>query len=119
MPRALGNPSDPEEEAERVGKALQNLQDWQNKFGGFSGGVRMPSGRSKVYEVPIGQPEIASKVMPTTIAALPQAASSAVPASMMPSGPVVHFGDAPSQKPERVPRHPALRWLFNLISTEK
>lgn len=37
-------PIDPQEEAERVRKALQNVEDWKQKYvgnGGFSGGIRM------------------------------------------------------------------------------
>jgi hypothetical protein len=79
-----GNPSDPDEEAERVRKALANVQNWQNKYGAeFSGGVSMQMGSGKKYEVPIGDREIAQKVVsrplpaPDSILALPPAAYSA------------------------------------------
>ena len=58
-----GNPSDPAEEAERVRKAHENLTKWQDQYGGFSGGVSMQMGSGRKYEVPIGNPEIAQKIV--------------------------------------------------------
>jgi len=59
-----GNPSDPDEEDERVRKALANVQNWLSKYGAeFSGGVSMQMGSGKKYVVPIGDREIAQKVV--------------------------------------------------------
>ncbi len=59
-----GNPSDPAEEAERVRKAYQNVQNWQDKYGAqFSGGVSMQYGAGKQYNIQIGQSEIAQKIV--------------------------------------------------------
>ena len=62
--RRHGNPSDPNEEAERVRKAYENVDEWQKKYGSeLSGGVKMSFGNGPAYEVPIGRPEIAQKVV--------------------------------------------------------
>jgi len=59
-----GNPSDPDEEAERVRKALGNLETWKSQSGGeFSGGVTMQYGSGKKYHVQIGNPELAQRIV--------------------------------------------------------
>lgn len=135
-----GNPSDPDEEAERVRKALANVQNWQDKYGGagFSGGVRMQyqgdGGASRVYGVPIGRPEITEKAVCTTFPpqpqfdqSFPQTASTAAPPWLVGKPDVVrqfawqraeHLVIA-EKKEILEPRHWSLRWLFNWISTEK
>lgn len=77
-----GNPSDPAEEVQRIRRAYQNIENWQDQYGEFSGGVSMQYGSGKVYEVPIGDPEIAAKIVSRPIAsqpvkALPEPAESA------------------------------------------
>jgi len=59
-----GNPSDPDEEAERVRKAYENVENWGKKYGAeFSGDVSMQMGSGKKYMVPIGDREIAQKIV--------------------------------------------------------
>ena len=59
-----GNPSDPQEEADRISGVTRNLEAWASKYGvEFSGGVSMQFGSGKRYEVGIGNPEIAQKVV--------------------------------------------------------
>lgn len=80
-----GNPSDEGEEAARIGKAFQNMEDWKERNGGFSGGVTMQYGNGPVYQVGIGQPEIAQKIVSRPIAppvetkALPEPAKAVLP----------------------------------------
>src|SRR5438445_13762851 len=80
-----GNPSDPAEEAARVLKAYKNIDDWQRKTGAqLSGGVSMQYGDGKVYDVTIGNPAIAQKVVsrpidpPPIPKALPEPAEAAL-----------------------------------------
>ncbi len=80
-----GNPSDPTEEVERVRAAYESFDKWQRKYGGeFSGSVSMSVGDGKVYTVPVGDREIAQKVVSRPIAyttpvarALPEPAEAA------------------------------------------
>ena len=97
-------------------KAHQNVTDWIARQGaaGFSGGVRVwtgdpdvPSGNSRM----VGEPEQARKVIEAT----PQFGRRPVPISEIAASPILAVPSVPA----RVPRHPALRWLFNLISTEQ
>jgi hypothetical protein len=78
MDDRIGNPSDPDEERERIRKALANAENWQQKYGGqFSGGVRMQGegagGKSRQHDVLVGDPGVAKKIAPQAeIKALPQ-----------------------------------------------
>lgn len=94
-----------DEERQRISKALQNVEDWKTRWAdaGFSGAVRVVAedvyGRVlPVHEIKIGDEKTAEAVISQTQMAQP---------------PDVH------PVPTRVPRHPWLRWLFDLISTEK
>lgn len=102
-----GNPSDPDEEASRIGKAYENVDKWQRKYGAeFSGGVKMQYGDGPVYNVPIGNPEIAAKinsrpiVAPAPVKALPE------PAEAAPEPPAIQL--VPSES-----------WLARLINRIK
>ena len=65
-----GNPSDPAEEAERVRKAMENLENWGKKYGGeFAGGVTMKSGSGKQYDVQIGDAVVSQKITSRTLPA--------------------------------------------------
>lgn len=74
-----GNPSDPSEEAGRVGMAAKNLDDWRERTGAqFSGGVTMSVG-GKAFDVPIGDREIAQKVTGRALPPAPVAPEIAPP----------------------------------------
>jgi hypothetical protein len=69
MDDRIDNPSDPDEERERIRKALANVENWQQKYGGqFFGGVRMQAqgaaGVSRGHGVTIGDPDMAKKIAP-------------------------------------------------------
>lgn len=84
-----GNPSDPNEESDRIEGAAKNLENWAAKYGGsLSGGVSMQYGSGKKYEVPIGQPEIAQKVVSRPLAASPVAPSLPKATTTFASGPL-------------------------------
>lgn len=102
----------PKEKSDKVhaaheAKAHQNVTDWIERVGasGFSGGVRVWTGDPKghiPFDRMVGNPTLAQSVIDKT----PQALVNAPP--------------PPTPSPKtRTPRHPALRWLFNLISVEK
>jgi len=101
-----GNPSDPAEEAERIRKAYENVDNWQRKYGGeFSGSVKMSVGSGPVYEVPIGQPEIAQKIVSRPIA----------PPTAVPLIESAESAPEPSPLPQVQPQPSWLRRLFDLL----
>lgn len=85
-----GNPSAPAEEAERVGKARDNLVEWQRKTGAeFSGGVSMSYGDGPTYKVPIGDREIAQKIVSRPLPPKPPTRALPEPAEAAPEPPPV------------------------------
>lgn len=99
------------EQAQRVAKAHQNVEDWKAKFGGFSGGVRVWTGDE---DKPPAWQAVGEQVLAQRITEAPRAADPLPPAPTI-DLPKVETTKAPLQ---RVPRHPLLAWLFNLISKE-
>ncbi len=122
-----GNPSDPAEEAERARKAYQNLADWQDRNAVFSGGVSMQYGAGKQYNVQIGQPEIAQKIVSRPlppmeeVKALPESVTTSTgnftnvdgPLSI-PQSPINIVGTLPSE-----PKRSWFDWLFASIFGER
>ncbi len=103
--RRHGSPSDPNEEAERILKAYENLGLWEKKYGSeLSGGVKMSFGNGPTYEVPIGRPEIEQKVVSRPIAAPEQKKSLPEPAESAPEPPALQ------------PVSPRQFWLWRLIN---
>ncbi len=104
-----------EEERQRIARAHENVDKWQERFGGFSGGVRVSYSGGPTFERTIGDPVLAKKVT----AGRPDADAPKGPEPLvinpvrMPS--YVEFSPPRS----RQPRHWLLTWLFNLISVEK
>ena len=94
---------------DNVAKAAKQVDDWATRFGGFSGSVRVqthgPHGASEVYERSMGDPQIAARLGSRVGVGQPQ--------------PLL-IENVPALSPikTRRPRHPALGWLFNIISTE-
>jgi hypothetical protein len=72
-----------DEEAERIAGAEKNIENWQQKFGGFSGGVRIQQqtadGVSEGRTIPMGDPVLAEKIMPPPAPELPPTARELVP----------------------------------------
>ena len=93
---------------ERVRKAHQNVEDWKQKYGGFSGGVRVWTGDSDEPPAwqPVGDQALARKITESPRAAEP------IPEPI--PEPIIE----PPKVPQLVPRHRWLSWLFNLISKE-
>lgn len=64
-----------DEEADRIAGAEKNIENWQKKFGGFSGGVRIQhqtaDGVSEFKTIPMGDPALANKIMPPELPAAP------------------------------------------------
>jgi hypothetical protein len=75
-----------DEEADRIAGAEKNIENWQRKFGGFSGGVRIQQqtaeGVSEVKTIPMGDPALAKKIMPPEAPQLPP-----TPRELMPPKP--------------------------------
>lgn len=94
-----GNPSDPAEEAARIGLAIKNLDDWQSRTGAqFSGGVTMQYGErgNMMYSVDVGDKKIAQAISgrPITadpVKALPEKAESAPEPAPLPKKPPPQF----------------------------
>lgn len=72
-----------DEEAERIAGAEKNIENWQKKFGGFSGGVRIQQQTadsvSEVRTIPMGNPALAEKIMPSAAPELPPMPRALVP----------------------------------------
>jgi len=96
-----------EEERQRVARALENVEKWKERYGGFSGGFRISYSDGATVEQTIGNPVLAKKVLPAPSPLPPPQAISERP----PIPP-------PSDVKVRRPRHWLFGWLFNLISTE-
>ena len=100
-----GNPSDPAEEAERIRRAYENVDNWQKKYGSeFSGQVKMSYGAGPTYEVTIGDKQIAQKVASRPIEAPSKQTALPEPAEAAPEPPPL---------PPTVPRQ---FWLWRLIN---
>ncbi len=101
-----GNPSDPNEEADRIRKAYENVDNWQKKYGSeISGAVKMSYGAGPTYEVTIGDKQIAQKVTSRPITSTaPLGRSLPEPAESAPEPPPL---------PPTVPRQ---FWLWRLIN---
>ena len=108
-----------DEEGERIAGAQRNLDNWQQKFGQFSGGVRIQRQSSDSVQAPqtvrLGDPALSRRIAPSaqswaisqTAQDLPKLVDTIAPAP------------PPKSVIVRAPRHPAVAWLFNLISVEK
>ncbi len=104
-----GNPSDPNEEAERIRKAYENVDNWQKKYGSeFSGQVKMSYGAGPTYQVQIGRPEIAQQVVSRPIEAPSKQTDLPEPAESAPEPPPTYLGIPPP-----IPRQ---FWLWRLIN---
>jgi hypothetical protein len=102
-----GNPSDEAEEAGRIGKAYENVDKWQRKYGAeFSGGVSMSYGDGPVYNVPIGDREIGQKIVGRPISQQPKPMALPEPAESAPE---------PEIAVELPPRQSWLARLFTRI----
>ena len=75
-----------DEEADRIAGAAKNIENWQQNFGGFSGGVRIQQqtaeGVGEVKEIAMDDPALAKKIMPPQLPELPP-----TPCELMPPKP--------------------------------
>jgi hypothetical protein len=96
-----------DEEADRIAGAQKNIENWQQKFGGFSGGVRIQyqtaDGISNVNEMPMGDKKLATKITPPAQPQLPP-----TPRDLMPPVP-----------PKVIVQPSRWRRLLNLFLVEK
>ena len=100
----MAHPHPRDEEAERIAGAQKNVDDWIAKTGGaFSGGIR-----AWVGDINAPPPDF-RQVGKHKMANIVLAAAQHQIVQQPPAIPLL----------TRVPRHRALRWLFNLISVEK
>ncbi len=101
-----------EEEHQRVSRALENVERWKEKYGGFSGGVRVSYSNGPTFEAMIGDPVLAKKVTAGPFD-MPKPADPVViiPTPMPPDVPAI-----PSVPP---PRRSWFARLLNLFSVEK
>lgn len=105
-----GNPSDPTEETVRIRNAHDNVEKWRREYAGeFSGGVTMQYGSGKVYEVPIGNPEIAQKISGRALGPTPETQSLPEPAEFAPEP--TKLGIPPPTPPQS--------WVWRLINLIK
>lgn len=102
-----------DEEAERIAGAQRNVQNWTQKYGGFSGGVRVvsqtPQGIPR-RQMRLGDYTLSQQMLPE-VPPKPELGAGATPQSMaLPKSCFLSH---------RRSRWPILTWLFDLISVEQ
>jgi len=117
-----------DEEAERIAGAQRNVEDWMARMGaaGFSGGVRIQhqdqSRAQPVKRVTVGDPAVAGLIAQREADRFRSALEEkekelqGLHEKLLASA-TAHA--AALARPEPKPRHRLLKWLFDLISTEK
>lgn len=106
-----------DEEAERIAGAQRNIDNWQKRYGEFSGGVRIQRQSSESVE-PLRTLRLGDASLAQQIAPLPTKRE-AVPRRDAAPWPTAREVPISTSIKQRMPRHRLLGWLFNLISVEK
>lgn len=110
----MGTPAE-DEERERIRKAHENVQKWQEQYvgAGFSGGYRIVTQTNRGIVSDTGQRAVGNPAMAKKIV------DSGPGASLSPSKPLTPQPPPAAPPVVQVKKPPFLKWLIGLFSREK